>query len=119
LACEAALQQQKALSLLRKEWRLNGVPEIHIRIGINTGPCLVGNFGSHDHLKYTVMGDAVNVASRLEQLNKFYHTFIIIGPETHALVKTEYVTRSLDLVVVKGKTQPVCVYELLGRRNDA
>ncbi len=87
LACEAALRQQEMMEQLRFDWQRRGLPEMHIRIGINTGSCLVGNFGSHNHLKYTVMGDAVNVASRLEQLNKQFGTSVMIGHETYRQVR--------------------------------
>jgi len=113
LACEAALRQQAKLASLRYEWITRGLPPLHIRIGVNTGQCLVGSFGSKRHLKYTAMGDAVNTASRLEQLNKFYGTSIIIGEATYALVSDRYLARPIDVVVVVGKTTPVRVYALL------
>ncbi len=119
LACEAALRQQGRLRELRESWRGRGLPELSVRIGINTGPCLVGSFGSENHLKYTVIGDAVNVASRLEQLNKRYDTEIIIGPNTYELVKEEFVARPLELVLLKGKGESTKVYELLCFRAEA
>jgi adenylate cyclase len=119
LACEAALRQQARLETLRHEWILRDLPALHVRIGINTGTCLVGSFGSYHHLKYTAMGDAVNTASRLEQLNKFYETCIIIGEATFLKVRHEYLARPLDVVIVLGKTTAVKVYELICRLGDA
>ncbi len=119
LACEAALRQRVALRDLNTQWRERGFPPLDIRIGINTGPCLVGNFGSNNHMKYTVMGDAVNVASRLEQVNKLFKTSVIIGSSTFAAVKEQFLCRVLDVVVLKGKTAPTMVYELLCRKEDA
>ncbi len=119
LACEAALRQLLALRDLCDKWEARGFPAMQIRVGINTGPCLVGNFGSSNHMKYTVMGDAVNVASRLEQLNKLFETRAIIGTSTYEAVKDEYLCRVLDVVVLKGKSAPTRVYELVCRQREA
>jgi adenylate cyclase len=118
LACEAALRQQATLKLMGSDWEARGLPRLRIRIGINTGPCLVGNFGSVNHLKYTVMGDAVNVASRLEQLNKLYNTSTLIGSETFEVVKDQFVCRVVDIVLLKGKSELTKVYELLCRMEE-
>ncbi len=119
LACEAALRQQARLKLLRQDWIRKELPALHVRIGINTGMCLVGSFGSSHHLKYTAMGDAVNTASRLEQLNKHYETSILIGEATFAKVQHVYLARPLDVVVAFGMATPVKVYELICRRDAA
>ncbi len=114
-ACRAALAMLEELDRLREGWRRDGLPDIDIGIGLNTGPMSVGFVGSQDRFyNYTVLGDAVNLASRLEGANKEYGTRIIIGRETWAQVAEQVVVRQLDLVRVKGKREPVAIYELMG-----
>jgi adenylate cyclase len=117
LACYAALESQETLARLRQEWKAEGYPEIVARIGINSGPLVVGNMGSEERLEYTVMGDSVNLASRLEGANKFYDTLILLGPRTYELAKADIEARPVDLLRVKGKKEPVQVYELLARKG--
>jgi adenylate cyclase len=113
-ACRAALGMMERLGGLRGRWQERGLPDIDIGIGINTGPMSVGFVGSQDRFyNYTVLGDAVNLASRLEGANKEYGTHVILGPETYAQVKDAVVARELDLVRVKGKHRPVEIYELV------
>jgi adenylate cyclase len=113
-ACKAALAMLVELDRLRAGWRAQGLPDIDVGIGLNTGPMSVGFVGSQDRFyNYTILGDAVNLASRLEGANRPYGTRIIIGPETWAQVKDQVVVRQLDLVRVKGKREPVRIYELL------
>jgi adenylate cyclase len=117
LACYTAIESQEALSKLRAEWKAKGHPEISARIGINTGQLVVGNMGSQARMEYTVMGDSVNLASRLEGANKFYSTLILLGPRTYELAKEDIEAREVDLLRVKGKQAPVVVYELLSRKG--
>lgn len=117
-ACVTALEMQDRLRELREKWKKLGRPEIKMRIGINTGKVIVGNMGSKVKFNYTVIGDDVNLASRLEGANKEYGTSIMIGEATYEKVKDKVIARELDLLVVKGKTEPVRVYELIGLVND-
>jgi adenylate cyclase len=113
-SCRAALSMIERLDALRERWRARGLPDIDVGIGINTGPMSVGFVGSQDRFyNYTVLGDAVNLASRLEGANKEYGTRIVLGPSTYEDVKDAVVVRELDLVRVKGKRAPVHIYELL------
>jgi adenylate cyclase len=115
LACKAALAMVDELQALRPRWIERGLPAIDIGIGINSGQMSVGFVGSQDRFyNYTVLGDAVNLASRLEGINKTYGTRIIISGMTFHMVKEAVVARELDSVRVKGKREPVLIYELLG-----
>jgi adenylate cyclase len=113
-ACTCALAMQAHRNALSDEWEKVGQPRIKARTGINTGNMLVGNIGSKYRLHYGAMGDAVNLASRLEGLNKIYGTQIIISGNTAELVMGEFRLRELDLVRVKGRGQALRIYELLG-----
>jgi adenylate cyclase len=109
---------QQKLVELREKWRAEGKPVIHTRMGINTGEMIAGNMGSRDRMDYTVMGDSVNVASRLEGANKQYGTYIMISESTLEYVKDYVIARELDSVRVKGKLNPVKVYELLSTKAE-
>lgn len=119
-ACRCALQMIDKLKELQETYRAQGLPEIDIGIGLNTGDMSVGNMGSDTVRSYTVMGDAVNLGSRLEGINKQYGTRIIISEFTQAAIKDDFVTREVDWVRVKGKAQPVRIFELVGegKLND-
>jgi adenylate cyclase len=112
--CLAALDMQKRLEVLRPKWIKEGRPPLSVRMGINTGIVIVGNMGGRDRFDYTVIGDSVNLASRLEGANKQYKSNIMISDFTYTHVKSKVIVRELDLIQVKGKTEPVKVYELLG-----
>jgi adenylate cyclase len=113
-ACLGALEMQKELIRLRQIWHEEDKPEFHVRMGINSGPMIAGNIGGKNRFDYTVIGDSVNLASRLEGANKAYGTSIMISEFTRELLGGEFPLRELDLLRVKGKNQPVRVYELLG-----
>lgn len=115
--CLAALENQKRLGELRKKWGREGKAELHVRIGINSGEAVVGNMGSRDRFDYTAMGDNVNLASRLEGINKQYGTEIMISENTYEAVKDEMLCREVDLIRVKGKEKPVRIYELIGEKG--
>jgi adenylate cyclase len=111
LACKCALKQMERLAELNEKWP----PErrIDIGIGINTGIMTVGNMGSPMRMNYTLIGDNVNLASRLEGTNKTYGTNIILSEYTYGLVKDKVLVRELDNIRVKGKNKSVLIYELI------
>ena len=117
-ACRAALLCERTLSRLRTGWKDAGQEPFFARYGVNTGRVLVGNFGSNLRMSYTAIGDPVNVASRLEALNKTYGTTILIGEETYKQVHTHFVTRHLDRVAVYGKLDAMEVYELVDTKDN-
>jgi len=108
-----AMAMQSELDKLRAQMRSRGWPDIHIGVGVNTGNMRVGDMGSKLRKAYTVMGDAVNLGSRLEGLTRIYGVGIIVGPNTRDAVK-DIVFRELDRVRVKGKDEPVAIYEPVG-----
>ncbi len=116
-ACHAALEMMDELNVLCPQWVEKGFPPINIGIGINTGFMSVGNMGSDIRFDYTVMGDNVNLGSRLEGINKQYKTNIILSEYTYLAVKDRklFNIREMDSVRVKGKQEPVVIYELVSR----
>lgn len=118
LACRTALDMREKLAQLQVDWRDRGLPPIEMGVGINTGPMVVGNMGSYRRFNYTVMGDHVNLASRLEGLNKLYDTRVLISENTRAQIGDEFLLREIDSVRVKGKVQPALIYELLSRADS-
>lgn len=116
--CRAALDCAAAMAALRIEWSKRGLPEMNVRIGVNTGRMVVGNIGSPDRLNYTVIGDPVNLASRLEGMNKEFGTAILISQHTWEAARYDIVARRLDDVKVKGREQAVGVFELLAMRDE-
>ena len=112
-ACHCALEMTAALEELNRKWAQEGRRPIAIGIGLNTGPVNVGNMGSDKRLAWTVMGDNVNLASRLEGMTKQYRSRIIISESTYFDVAGQFVAREVDRIRVKGKKQPVVIYELL------
>ena len=109
----AAMEMQQTLTTLREQFKAKGWPEIRIGVGLNTGIMSVGNMGSEFRMAYTVMGDAVNLGSRLESITKQYGVGIIVGEHTQKTV-SDVIFRELDRVRVKGKDEPVAIYEPLG-----
>jgi adenylate cyclase len=116
-ACGTALEMMQDLKELNAQWVKEGKPLLDIGIGINTGMMMVGNMGSEQRFDYTVLGDAVNLGSRLEGANKSYLTHILISEFTYDKVKDEFLCMEIDSVRVKGKTRPVKIYQVLGRKD--
>ena len=116
-ACRAALVCQRKLEETFEIWRIEGKPEFYTRIGIASGDVIVGNMGSSKRINYTVIGDTVNLASRLEGLNKAYGTQIVVSETTYLAAKHAFEFCMVDRVAVKGKNQAVAIYELLGEKG--
>lgn len=117
-AIDAAMAMQRTADELIPQFAARHLPEIHIGIGINTGFMNVGDMGSEYRRTYTVIGDSVNLGSRLEGLTKFYGVKILVGEGTYDLAPN-YLYRLVDKIIVKGKREPVCVYEPVCRVEDA
>jgi adenylate cyclase len=117
-ACRAALRQQAALAELNQQFAGHNLPPLSMRIGLNTGDAIVGNLGSAKRFDYTVIGDTVNLASRLEGVNKFYGSRVMASEATVAACAGAVEFRELDLVAVKGKEQAIRVFEVLGLTGE-
>ncbi|MBN1223468.1 MAG: adenylate/guanylate cyclase domain-containing protein, partial [Candidatus Aminicenantes bacterium] len=117
-ACRAALECQKRLGELRPHFEDRYGHGLTMRIGLNTGPAVVGNMGSRRRFDYTAMGDTINLASRLEGACKQYGVPILIGEKTYVHIREAVAAREVDLIRVVGKSQPVRVYEILGMHED-
>jgi adenylate cyclase len=114
LACHTALDMMARIRIMQKKWAAESKPLLDIGIGLNTGAASVGNMGSSLRYGYTALGDAVNLSSRLEGLNKDYGTHILVNETTYLATKDSgFVFRELDLIRVKGKLQPIVIYELV------
>jgi adenylate cyclase len=109
----AGLEMQATMKALQPQFNARGWPELPIGVGVNTGRMSVGNMGSDVRVAYTVMGDAVNLASRLEGLTKQYGVDMIVGEGTRSAVR-DIVFRELDRVTPKGKKEPVAIFEPIG-----
>jgi adenylate cyclase len=118
-ACRAALAMRSALALLHKAWRAAARPCLEMRIGINTGRMVIGNMGTEQRFDYTVMGDEVNIAARLEGANKALGTDILVSAATSKSAGASAVFRACGVVEVKGRQEPVEAYELLAVINEA
>lgn len=117
-ACAGALRAARRMERLNREWAREGRAQMRLRIGLNTAHVLVGNVGSSERMSYTAMGDGVNVASRLERMNKRFGTTICIADSVLAAAGARLVVRDLDVVTVKGRSRPFRIYELLGLRDS-
>lgn len=117
-ACKAALESLDYLEDFNRHLASMGLPIIKTRIGIHTGEALVGNIGYDQRLNYTALGDNVNLASRIEGINKFYHTNALISETVYRQVSRQVYARKLDCVIAKGKKTGIDVYHLMGLRSS-
>jgi adenylate cyclase len=117
-ACQAALRCQEGIRELNRKWAEAGKIALPTRIGLSTGETVVGNVGSSERINYTVMGDNVNLASRLEGVNRLYATQILVSPATYERTSDRFWFRPVDIIAVKGKTAQTTVYELVGRKEE-
>lgn len=116
-ACTAALRCRAMLVDLNRRHTEAGMPEFATRFGINTGTVIAGNIGTEERMNYTVIGDVVNITSRLQGIDKLYHTSILISEEVYRRLGNRFVCRPLDIVTVKGKTEKIKIYELVGKMD--
>ena len=115
---QTALDMRHALAKLNEGWKARGIMELKFGIGINHGHAIVGNLGCEEKMEVSVIGDAINLASRLEGVTKEYGIDLALGELAEPLVREDFIVRSVDLLVVKGKTKPVGVFTVLDRRDS-
>jgi adenylate cyclase len=108
------LECRDTLEDLNFAWQAQGLPQLPTRFGLATGPVVVGNMGARTRLAYTVLGDTVNLASRLEGLNKIYGTTVLADLNTRQAGGDRFAMRHLDRIIVAGKTQSTDIFEVLG-----
>jgi len=109
---------QKKLEVLRTRWTSENRPALKMRIGLCSGYAIVGNMGSKNRMDYTMMGDTVNIAARLEGVNKIYGVYTMMSDTTFATSGNGIVTREIDLINVVGRKEPITIYELIGYPED-
>ena len=117
-ACAGALRAARRMERVNDAWEAEGRPRIHIRIGLNCANVLVGNVGSSNRLSYTALGDGVNVAARLEGINKQFGTTICISDSIYDQVEADILARPIKRVQVKGRKTEFMIYELLALRTS-
>jgi adenylate cyclase len=118
-AVSAGLEMLRQIPKLNETWKARGLPAFNVGIGINHGEAICGNLGSDEKQEFTAIGDAVNVASRMESATKTYHVRLLIGEGTAALVRDHFTLRTVDQVIVSGKTQPVEIFTVIDTQGGA
>jgi adenylate cyclase len=117
-ACLAGLRSTQSIERINEEFRQRKLPDISVRIGIHTGDAIAGNIGSDRIFNYTVIGDSVNLASRIESINRYFGTRIIVSEDTIKMTEGAFFSRDLGVIEVKGKNLPVRIFELIGKKED-
>ncbi len=117
-ACTSAVRMQRRLAVLNDTWQKRGLPPIRMRIGLCSGAAIVGNMGTRRRMDYTMMGDTVNIAARLESANKIYGTYTLISDTTQSGLPDRIITREIDTLTVLGRKKPLTIYQLIGFRED-
>jgi adenylate cyclase len=117
-AAESVLRCRERLAVLDAQWSARGSPALPTRFGLATGPVVVGNVGSPARLVYTAVGDTINLASRLEGLNRFYGTWVLVCEDVRRAAGETFAWRRVDRVRAKGKQKPIDLYQLLGRAGE-
>jgi adenylate cyclase len=117
-AVATAVEMRRSLVRLNEKWKARGIPPLVMGIGVNNGEAIVGNIGCEAKMEFSMIGDAVNLASRLEGVTRNYDIDLCIGESVAPLVRDIFILRSLDLIIVKGKTQPVAIFTVLGERES-
>jgi adenylate cyclase len=118
VACKASIDMQNRMVELRNHWRSQDKPELKMRIGLCTGPAVIGNMGSKNRMDYTMMGDTVNTAARLEGVNKIYGIYTLVSDSTQQGLNGNIFAREIDSINVVGKDEPVTIYEPMGYTGD-
>ncbi len=118
ITCQACVEMQQRLTEMNEFWALEGKPELLMRIGLCSGTAVVGNMGSKSRMDYTMMGDVVNTAARLEGVNKYYGSYTMISDTTKNLAGHDTNTREIDTIYLAGKNEPVTIYELPGPKEE-
>jgi adenylate cyclase len=117
-ACMAGIEMQKRLAVLREKWGKAGKPRLKMRIGLSSGPAVVGNMGSKDRFDYTMIGDTVNTAARLEGANKTYGIYTLVSESTYSKMGQDIIARKIDTINVVGKDKPIAIYQLLDFKEN-
>ncbi len=117
-ACTATLHCKAMIVQLNQKHKEKGLPEFATRFGINSGMAIVGNIGTQERMSYTAIGDAVNITSRLQAIDKVYHTSILISEHVYEQLDDQFIVRPLDVILVKGKAQTIKIYELIGKLGE-
>ncbi|MBU1171067.1 MAG: CHASE2 domain-containing protein [Proteobacteria bacterium] len=116
-ACKACITMHERLLILNEKWKAEQRPQLYMRIGLSSGTAVVGNMGSVNRMDYTMMGDVVNTAARLEGVNKIYGSYSMISDATRKMAGPSIVTREIDTIYLLGKHEPVTVYQIMGHQG--